>query len=166
MELLELVEHVRDMFEAGNKEELKDKIYISVCENEVDKYAKFKELVNDLSVDWMQMIFQYYYADRKELMQDYTPKSLGELIGQLVGEPEEIIDMCAGSGALTIQKWASGFTGKFILYEFDENVIPFLLFNMIVRNIKCDVHHSDVLSGEVFKSYHIEQGEKFGILRS
>ena len=24
----------------------------------------------------MQMIFQYYFADRKEKMQDYTPKSL------------------------------------------------------------------------------------------
>ena len=48
------------------------------------------------------------------------------------------------------------------LYEFDENVIPFLLFNMAVRNIKCIVYHSDVLKQEIYHVYRIDTGKEFG----
>lgn len=51
---------------------------------------------------------------------------------------------------------------KFELYEFDDNVIPFLLFNMAVRNIECTLYHSDVLQQEVFHIYKIIKGDKFG----
>lgn len=107
------------------------------------------DIVKDLSVDWLQMIYQYYYADRKEKMQDYTPKSLALFMGKLAGEADKITDLCAGSGALTIQRWNMNHEQRFELYEFDENVIPFLLFNMAVRNIECTVYHSDVLQQEV-----------------
>ena len=52
------------------------------------------------------MIFQYYFADRKEKMQDYTPKSLAVAVAELSKTENEKIclDLCAGSGALTIQK--------------------------------------------------------------
>lgn len=55
----------------------------------------------------MQMIFQYYFADRKEKMQDYTPKSLAGSSCRVIKTKDEKIclDLCAGSGALTIQKW-------------------------------------------------------------
>ena len=54
---------------------------------------------------------------------------------------------------------------KFELYEFDENVIPFLLFNMAVRNIECTVYHADVLQQENFHTYKISRGEKYGKFR-
>lgn len=53
-------------------------------------------------------------------------------------------------------------TEKFELYEYDSKVMPFLLFNMAVRNIECKVYHSDVLKQEVFHTYKIARGKKFG----
>ncbi|WP_370751044.1 N-6 DNA methylase [Eubacterium sp.] len=137
-----------------------------VKENDVKIYEKFKELVNDdLSVDWLQKIFQYYQADRKEKMQDYTPKSLADFMGKLAGESDCLVDMCAGSGALTIQKWNRNPNQKFDLYEFDENVIPFLLFNLAIRNIESVVIHCDILSSQVFNTYKVFKGEKFGTVK-
>ncbi len=71
-------------------------------------------------------------------------------------------DLCAGSGALTIQRWNENHEQKFELYEFDENVIPFLLFNMAIRNIECTVYHSDVLQQEIYHIYKIGKGKTFG----
>ena len=74
--------------------------------------------------------------------------------------------MCAGSGSLTIQKWNQDHEQKFILYEIDENVLPFLLFNMALRNIECTVYHADVLQQQVFRTYKICKGENYGILEN
>lgn len=107
MELSELVKSVLGIFEIKEISELKDAIYKSVTNNQYEKYEKYLECVGDLSVDNMQKIFQYHYADRKEKMQDYTPKSLAILTSKLTECENEqtVYDMCAGSGALTIQKW-------------------------------------------------------------
>ena len=88
--------------------------------------------------------------------------SLARFAGMLAGESDIVTDMCAGSGALTIQKWNLNHDTKFALYEYDEKVLPFLLFNMAVRNISCIVYHSDVLQQEVYHAYKIEKGEQFG----
>lgn len=162
MELKELTEKTKELFRVENTEDLTEKIFDTVRNNDDDTYKKFCTLVKDLSVDWMQMIYQYYLADRKEKMQDYTPKSLALFMGKLAGEADKITDLCAGSGALTIQKWDMNHEQRFDLYEFDENVIPFLLFNMAVRNIECTVYHSDVLQQEVYHTYKITKGEYFG----
>ena len=150
------------LFVADDPKMLAEKIFNVVRNNNVDVYERFCNLVQDLSIDWMQMIYQYYCADHKEKKQDYTPKSLAVFMGKLAGKSDIVTDMCAGSGALTIQKWNKNHDQKFELYEFDENVIPFLLFNMAVRNIECKVYHSDVLKQEVFHTYKIARGKKFG----
>lgn len=166
MELKELTDKTLELLEINNTDEMSSRLFEVVKNNSNQIYEQFIELVsNDLSIDWLQKIFQYYQADRKDKMQDYTPKSLADFMGLLAGESENIIDMCAGSGALTIQKWNRNHNLKFILYEFDEKVIPFLLFNMAIRNISCTVCHSDVLQMEVFKTYKIIKGESFGIFK-
>lgn len=162
MELKELVIKTLDIFEVKSEDALSEKIFDAVKQNNTEKFAQFRELVGDLSIDWLQMIYQYYLADRKEKMQDYTPKSLGTFMAKLAGFADKITDMCAGSGALTIQKWNANHEQDFELYEFDENVIPFLLFNMAVRNIKCIVYHSDVLKQEIYHVYRIDKGKEFG----
>lgn len=48
------------------------------------------------------------------------------------------------------------------MYKFDENVIPLLLFNLAVRNIKAIVKHQDVLSEDLFAVYIVEPREKYG----
>lgn len=164
MELKELTEKTLELLEIKNTDEMSKRLFDIVRNNNVHIYDKFCKLVeNDLSVDWMQKIFQYYQADRKEKMQDYTPKSLAEFMGRLAGESDKVIDMCAGSGALTIQKWNQNHDLKFLLYEYDQNVLPFLLFNMSIRNIQCTVYHADVLQMEIFATYGVKKGKKYGI---
>lgn len=167
MELKELTEKVLRTLKVQNTNEIGNRLLEAVRKNDISVYECFVDLVeNDLSIDWLQKIFQYYQADRKEKMQDYTPKSLADFMGLLAGEESEtVIDMCAGSGALTIQKWNRNHDLKFVLYEFDEKVIPFLLFNMAVRNISCTVYHADVLQMDIFKEYQITKGEKYGVFK-
>lgn len=120
-----------------------------------------KSTFPDLSRDWMQPIFQYYQADRKLKKQDFTPPSLAALIGRLAGKAETIVDLCAGSGALTISAWAENPQRKFELFEVDGKAIPFLLFNLVIRNMNAVVHHSDVLLGNEFAEYSVSSGKKF-----
>lgn len=126
--------------------------------------AKFAEAVEDLSVDWLQKIFQYYEADRKEKMQDYTPLTLARFVGKLTetGQEKSVYDLCAGSGALTIQKWNLNHDLYFVCYEYDKKVIPLLLFNLAVRNINALVVNGDALQDEVFTQYTVKRGEKYG----
>ena len=162
MELKELTEKVTGLLGVQNTEELPEKLFEAVRNDDFNVYEKFCDIVKDLSVDWLQMIFQYYHADRKEKMQDYTPKSLALFLGKLAGKAEVVTDLCAGSGEKKKKKWNMDHEQKFELYEFDENVIPFLLFNMAVRNIECALYHADVLQQEVFHTYKIIRGDKFG----
>lgn len=164
MELKELCENVLYIFEVNDIKQLKEKLYKSVIEHDVDKLNAFCELVNnDLSIDWLQKIFQYYEADRKEKMQDYTPKSLAKMVAKL-SKHNEIIDMCAGSGALSIQKWNLDKDIYLKLYEFDQKVIPYLLFNLSIRNINAHVYHMDVLTQDVFNEYILKKDMNFSVV--
>lgn len=162
MELKELTEKTCKIFNCADVGQLGSSLMRCVIENNIEQMAKFHELVCDLSVDWLQKIFQYYQADRKEKMQDYTPKSVAKLMGRLAGEADTVIDMCAGSGALTIQRWNQKHNQSFVLYELDEKVIPYLLFNLTVRNIKANVKQSDVLQQEVYREWIVIPGQKYG----
>lgn len=162
MELKELTEKVLVLFNSKNTTELIKKLPSYWNDNDVK--AKFKSLVGDLSVDWLQKIFQYYEADRKEKKQDYTPTSLAKLMANLAlrNSEKHIIDMCAGSGALTIQCWNLNHDIEAECLEFDEKVIPILLFNLAVRNIKATVYQMDVLQQEVTNSWQVVAGDEFG----
>lgn len=162
MELKELTDRTLELFGVTSPDQLGQALF-TAC-RDPDKLRAFRDLVGgDLTVDWMQKIYQYYLADRKEKKQDYTPASLAQLMGMLAGDSEEIVDMCAGSGALIIQKWKQNHGIRFTALEIDENVIPFLLFNMALRNIVCRVYQMDVLSGEEpVRAWKITKGEEFG----
>ena len=164
MELKELCEKTLEIFGVKTVNELGESLMRASKEKDTQKFDAFAELVKDLNTDWLQKIFQYYQADRKEKMQDYTPVSLADFVGRLAGDSDEVIDMCAGSGALTIQKWKRNHELRFRLYEFDENVIPYLLYNMILRNIESTVCQMDVLQNEAFHEYRVKKGDKYGIL--
>ncbi|MDY3973002.1 MAG: N-6 DNA methylase [Clostridia bacterium] len=163
MELKQLTDETLKLFDVPDTSNLSEKMLEIELNNDFSYYAKFKELVDDLSVDWLQKIFQYYEADRKEKMQDYTPRSLAKFVGRLTqNENEKIVfDLCAGSGALTIQKWNLNHNLEFICYEYDEKVIPFLLFNLAVRNINATVIHGNALSDEVFATYKVTSTSDF-----
>lgn len=162
MELKELTNKTCAIFRCAGAGELGEALTKCVLKKNMDQVEEFHGLVEDLSIDWMQKIYQYYQADRKEKMQDYTPGCLAELMGKLAGEANKIVDMCAGTGALTIQKWNQNHNQRFELFEIDENVIPYLLFNLVIRNIDALVHQSDVLQQEIFRTYRVYPGEKYG----
>lgn len=162
MELKELTEKVLALFQAKSTGELIKKL--PEYWNDDNAKAKFAELVGDLSIDWLQKIFQYYEADRKDKKQDYTPTTLAKLMATLALRNNEnhITDMCAGSGALTIQCWNINHDIEAECLEFDEKVIPILLFNLAVRNIKAKVYQMDVLQQEVTNSWQVVTGDEFG----
>lgn len=164
MELKELTDRTLELFEVDSPDNLGSALLKNV--SNTDKLKAFCNLVDDdLSIDWMQKIYQYYLADRKEKKQDYTPVSLAQFMGLLAGNSEQIFDMCAGSGALIIQKWVSNPDTKFTALEIDENVIPFLLFNMVLRNIQCRIYQMDALSGEsAVNVWDVTKGDEFGYI--
>lgn len=77
---------------------------------------------------------------------------------------QSVYDLCAGSGALTIQKWNLNHDLHFICYEYDKKVIPLLMFNLAVRNIDALVINGDVLQDETFARYMIKHGDKYGMV--
>ena len=164
MELKELTDRTLELFGVDSPDNLGSALMENV--SNTDKLKAFCDLVGgDLSVDWIQMIYQYHLADRKEKKQDYTPKSLARFMGMLAGDDETTVDMCAGSGALIIQKWNQNHDTKFKAIEIDSTVIPFLLFNMVLRNIQCDVYQMDALAEkEQTKTWIIKKGEVFGCI--
>lgn len=164
MELTKLRDVMLKLFDCEKVEQLSEKIMGVVLSNDFEKMDKFVELIgNDLSIDYIQKVYQYYLADRKEKKQDYTPKSLAKLMASLaMPKDKKIIDMCAGSGALTIQAWNLDNNIVVECLEFDETVIPFLLFNLQVRNIEGVVKQMDVLENEIFNTYKITRTDKFG----
>ena len=156
MELKELTEKFKEIF--GELENFNlDLLTDSNC-------SRYLELINnDLETDYLQKIWQFFMADRANKKQDFTPKSLGKLISELTKSTVEewVYDMCSGSGALTIQKWCSNKNLKFVCEELDENLIPFLLFNLKIRNIEGYVINGNVLTDERKTVYKLTQGAKF-----
>lgn len=161
MELGELTRSLKELFNIKEIDEIGAALMSNINSEQVlDCFCSLVE--QDLSKDWLQMVYQYYQADRKEKKQDYTPSSIAALMAALIGESEKVIDLCAGSGALTIQRWLTNKDQYFELYEIDEKVIPFLLFNLVVRNIQADVFRKDVLVDEIYQAWVIRKGEKYG----
>lgn len=162
MELQILRDRLVELFVIESIHDLGAKLLDCVLANDQEKMTNYVKLVDgDLGTDYLQKIYQYYCADRENLGQDFTPLSLARLMGKFSEQENPVIDLCAGSGALTIQSWCLNPHRQFICYEFDQNVIPFLLFNLAIRNIKGQVINSDVLKQEVFKTFQLEKGERF-----
>lgn len=162
MELKQLCEKTLEIFGIDDISQLSDRLLETVINHDISKFQSFSETVEDLSVDWLQKLFQYYEADRTEKKQDYTPKSIARLVSELtITDGQTVYDICAGSGALTIQKWVQNPDKTFICEELDTKVIPFLLFNMAIRNMNGYVINRNVLTMETFKVYRVEKSDKF-----
>lgn len=167
MELKELTEKVIEIFEVDEAHNLTESVRDAVMTNDYKKYKAFKELVGDLSIDWMQKIYQYYLADREDNKQDFTPVSLAKLVSKLVETDNEqfVLDVCSGSGALVIQKWNDNMDLIFKCQELDDEVIPYLLFNLAVRNINAIVFQTNVLTNEVTTIYDVSSGDEFSAVK-
>lgn len=115
----------------------------------------------DLQIDEFNIYYQTYLSERGKLKQDYTPNEIGKLLGMLIGETDTLIDVCAGSGTLTINYWSEHPNVKVCCEEFSSRVIPFLLANLALRNIEGIVYHGDTLTRKYERIYHVKRGDKY-----
>lgn len=134
----------------------RDPIYRAIC----DMYA------NNLSYDWFYDFYQSLYAQRKDLKQDFTPKSISDVLLRISSSDSAKItyEPSAGTGSLLIRHWwrsrnnyslfnYSPIDHIYICSEKSSRSIPFLLFNLSVRGIQGVVFHEDTLTEECSSIY-------------
>lgn len=160
MELLEFKEKVFEILDCKKTTEIGNKLLSVVLESDSIVFDKFKDILSE-DKDWLQALWQYYEADRTEKKQDYTPKSLCKLVSALAGDCKSVYDCCGGSGALSIQIAKSTNIENVYVEELDENVIPFLLFNLCLNNAAGFVVNGNVLTKEKRKAYRLLKGTKY-----
>ena len=159
-DLTDVLESCKKAIGFSSVKEMPDALMKACENNDMRMFESFADAVPDLERDWLQMVFQYYLADRKGKMQDYSPASLGDLVSSLA-RGDSVMDMCAGSGALTIRCWLGNKSRRFVCVEYDERAIALLLFNLAIRNISAVVVHGDVLTQEAFSIWTLTSGERF-----
>lgn len=134
----------------------------------VDKNSLFEEFLNienDLSFDWFTDYFQEEHSDRKNKKQDFTPNKVVELTNNLLGQFTSNADICAGTGGLTIKRWTVNHDAEFYCQEFSDRALPFLLFNLAIRNVNAKVSHGDALTGRAKALYVLTKADKFSNIK-
>lgn len=139
-----------------------------ILNDNVKRTGMFREFLkheSDLSFDWFTDYFQEEHSDRKNKKQDFTPDGIVKLVSSLLGNKFVInADICAGTGGLTIKRWSANPDGKFYCEEFSDRAVPFLLFNLMIRNVDAVVFHGDSLSRKAKHIYKLSKSSKFSDL--
>lgn len=130
----------------------------------IEIFNQFLEKEKDLSFDWFTDYFQEEHSDRKNKKQDFTPDGIVKLVSSLLGGFKVNADICAGTGGLTIKRWNENHDGKFYCEEFSDRAMPFLLFNLMIRNVEAVVFHGDSLTRKAKHIYRLSEGDKFSDL--
>lgn len=127
-------------------------------ENVIDFYEKLLNLDLDLSKDVLRDYFQAEHGDRGKLKQDYTPDCVCELVRRLSGDAEDTLDICAGTGALSIACKQGGFHRA---EEVSTRALPVLLLNFGIRGYRGEVALRDVLTGKTESIYEMQPCGEF-----
>ncbi len=127
----------------------------------LDAFERYLATNPDLSQDCFLAEFQESFAERSKLKQDYTPSSVCKIVATLSDNADSVLDVCCGTGALTIAKWMTTPNATFYLEEYSKEAVAILLFNLAVRGINVEVKNCDVLTGETFASYKLTKNGKF-----
>lgn len=113
----------------------------------------------DGATDPLRDYFQENHANRDAMMQDYTPDCLCELVSRLAPDAPRMLDLCSGTGALTLFTSKPG--AEVRCEELSERVLPVLLMNLALRNVGGIVVRRDVCTDEAFGAYQLTPGERF-----
>lgn len=127
-------------------------------ENVIDFYEKLLNLDLDLKKDVLRDYFQAEHGDRGKLKQDYTPDCVCELVRRLSGDGKDVLDVCAGTGALSIACSSGGFHRA---EEVSTRALPVLLLNFGIRGYRGEVALRDVLTGKTESSYEMQPCGEF-----
>ena len=109
--------------------------------------------------DPLRDYFQDHHSNREAMMQDYTPDCLCELMSRLAPDAPRMLDLCSGTGALTIFTAKPG--AEVRCEELSERVLPVLLMNLALRNVGGIVVRRDVCADVAFGAYRLTPGERF-----
>lgn len=121
----------------------------------------FASEMGDLAHDGLTDYFQDEHGDRDVLKQDFTPPAICDLVAAMAQESDDYLDVCAGTGGLSISLWALHPHALFRCEEFSARTVPALLLNLAIRNAHAEVLRKDVLTGDVFARYVLEPGDRF-----
>lgn len=113
----------------------------------------------DGETDPLRDYFQENHANRDAMMQDYTPDCLCKLVSRLAPDAPRMLDLCSGTGALTLFTSKPG--AEVRCEELSERVLPVLLMNLAMRNMGGVVVRRDVCADEAFGAYRLTPGERF-----
>lgn len=127
-------------------------------------FNAFLELEQDLSFDWFTDYFQEEHSNRKDKKQDFTPQGVTDLASKLLGKSESNADICAGTGGLTIKRWIDNRDAEFYCEEYSDRAMPFLMFNLMIRNVGAVVVHGDALTQKHKHVYKLKRGDRFSEL--
>lgn len=130
-------------------------------EKRSDLLSRFVQDDLDLSKDNFVDSFQSEHGDRDKFKQDFTPKGISEIVARIIPLSQNIADVCAGTGSLTIQAWNLNRSAFFHCEEKSERAVPFLLLNLALRNIHGEVLVGDVLTRTLNAVYRLTPAEQF-----
>lgn len=124
-------------------------------------FSKFINEESDLSYDWFTNYFQEEQSDRKGKKQDFTPDGIIKIASGLLGKTSSNADICAGTGGLTIKRWLNNKDAYFYCEEFSDRAVPFLIFNLAIRNMNAEIIHGDSLTRKVKHIYKLKCSDNF-----
>lgn len=113
----------------------------------------------DLATDPLRDYFQENHSNREAMMQDYTPDCLCRLVSRLEPCRLNILDLCAGTGSLTL--FTANQNTLVQCEELSTRVLPVLLMNLALRNFQGFVLNKDVVSNNTEKAFKITPGDRF-----
>lgn len=133
-------------------------------------FKKFLEVSTDVSFDWFHEYFETEQADRKHKKQDFTPNSVSTVINRISGASSSAMDVAAGTGGITINRWWRDCLKEsplvymphehfYMCEELSERAVPFLIFNLAIRGMNAVVWNGDSLSRECRGVFLIENAE-------
>lgn len=155
-------EKINEIFGIKEAYELPDRLSLILQDKKKreEVFNKFLEIEQDLSYDWFTDYFQNEQGDRKKLKQDYTPKSICDILNGMQPLANKTIgDICAGTGGLTISQWNTNKDATFYLEEISTRVFPLLLFNLAIRGINAIIKQGDTLHNKFEKIYRLKTQE-------
>ena len=151
---------INELFGIKESFELPERL-MGVMMDKEQREAAFNEFMQydfDLSHDCLRDYFQDEHAARSALKQDYTPDCICDMISLLMPETDKIIDICSGTGALTI---GTGRNVYFQCEELSKASIPVLLFNLAIRGMNATVLQKDVLTNTVEKAFTVQKNLQY-----
>lgn len=157
---------IKESYQASDK-------LMSILFNKEERERLFRSFLEqewDMTFDWFHIYFQDEHADRAKHKQDFTPRSVSEVLVRMLDNDKDDgmrLDVAAGTGGITIEKWNHDrksvamidYKPSMFIYQCEElsdRALPFLLFNLAIRGMNAVVLHGNAITREFKQVYFIQ----------